>query len=158
MASTARNHLRLPRFLQLSTDEASYSLPLGVFVMVLFALLFICIVKTSNGRRAPPREVILEQRRRQRALIRRTRLRQMGIDPDSLHANNNDAGGGVERIQLTAAQAETRRKYLVQLFQSTNVQTVGTVCIVQCICTVGLDRARGGLEERKYSIDFRQCN
>jgi hypothetical protein len=117
---------RLRRFLQSEyfdgDDESSNLTLVIIWWLAFFAMLLICIARKSSANRVPPREVILDQRRQQQDLIRRARLRRMGINPDSL----GDAEGGIERIQLTAAQAEIRGKYLVQVFQSTNVQTVRT--------------------------------
>ena len=126
------------RILQLSTSDTfdggsdSYSMIFFIFMIIVFIVLVGCLIKKNRDRyrRLPPREVLLEQRRRQRALIRRQRLRQMGIDPDSIAVNvRNDGASGTRsnnRLSLTTEQLESRRKLLLRTFEMDQVQTVSS--------------------------------
>ena len=100
---------------------------LVVVIVIIFFLLLACAIKKHSSRRIPSREVLLDQRRRQRALIRRERLRRMGIEPSD---TTSILRGNGEQVQLTAEEAEIRRKTLQKMFEHTNVQTVRRDCDV----------------------------
>jgi hypothetical protein len=116
-------HYGLTRRLQGYSTQTSSS-PLVIVVTIVALVLFvICVLRQRRLDAAPSRETLLEQRRRQRELIRRNRIRNMNLlgAPDS----TMEEFGNMQRIQLTAAEAEIRRNHLVERFEASQVHTVG---------------------------------
>jgi hypothetical protein len=96
-----------------------------LLVAVLMAVLLLVIGARNYFRSpsAPSREILLEQRRRQRELIRLARLRATSDvpHPDQGH---DDESSQPTRIEICAAEAEKRRRELVDGFQAKHVEMV----------------------------------
>ena len=115
------------RELQLESSSPASS-PEDIFLTIVgfgaFAFFCYCIFKIK--RRSPPREILEEQRRRQRELIRRARLRNE--DPESTAQSTtiyiDESVLDSRKIELTAAEATRRRSRLLQRFKSNEVRMV----------------------------------
>jgi hypothetical protein len=116
-------HYGLTRRLNGNNTENDSSPALVIVVLIALGLFVICVLRQRRLHPAPSRETLLEQRQRQRELIRRNRLRNMNLfgAPDS----TMEELGNIQRIQLTTAEAEIRRNRLVERFEANQVQTVG---------------------------------